>query len=84
MSNTFGGAFRITTRRESHGEAIGAVIDGCPARLELSVEDIRPDLDRRRPGQGRITTQRREDDRAETLSGVFEGRTLGTLISIVV
>ena len=78
MSNTFGGAFRITTRRESHGEAIGAVIDGYPARLELSVEDIRPDLDRRRPGQGR------EDDRAETLSGVFEGRNLGTLISIVV
>ncbi len=84
MSNTFGQAFRLTTWGESHGEAIGAVIDGCPARLELTAEDIQPDLDRRRPGQSRITTQRREDDRAEILSGVFEGLTLGTPISIVV
>ena len=84
MSNSFGRAFRVTTWGESHGEAIGAVIDGCPPRLELAPEDIQPDLDRRRPGQSRITTQRREDDRAEILSGVFEGITLGTPISIVV
>ena len=84
MSNTFGQAFRVTTWGESHGEAVGAVIDGCPPRLELAAEDIQPDLDRRRPGQSRITTQRREDDRAEILSGVFDGITLGTPISIVV
>ena len=84
MSNTFGRAFRVTTWGESHGEAVGAVIDGCPPRLELAAADIQPDLDRRRPGQSRITTQRREADRAEILSGVFEGRTLGTPISIVV
>lgn len=84
MSNSFGRAFRVTTWGESHGEAIGAVIDGCPPRLEISADDIQPDLDRRRPGQSRITTQRREDDRAEILSGVFDGLTLGTPISIVV
>ena len=84
MSNTFGQAFRVTTWGESHGEAVGAVIDGCPPRLELAADDIQPDLDRRRPGQSRITTQRREDDRAEILSGVFDGLTLGTPISIVV
>ena len=84
MSNTFGQAFRVTTWGESHGTAIGAVIDGCPPRLELSADDIQPDLDRRRPGQSRITTQRREADQAEILSGVFDGRTLGTPISIVV
>ena len=84
MSNSFGQAFRVTTWGESHGEAVGAVIDGCPPRLELSADDIQPDLDRRRPGQSRITTQRREDDRAEILSGVFDGVTLGTPISIVV
>jgi chorismate synthase len=84
MSNSFGHAFRVTTWGESHGVAIGAVIDGCPPRLELSADDIQPDLDRRRPGQSRITTQRREADQAEILSGVFEGRTLGTPISIVV
>ncbi len=84
MSNSFGRAFRVTTWGESHGEAIGAVIDGCPPRLAISADDIQPDLDRRRPGQSRITTQRREDDRAEILSGVFDGLTLGTPISIVV
>ena len=84
MSNTFGQAFRVTTWGESHGEAVGAVIDGCPPRLVLAADDIQPDLDRRRPGQSRITTQRREDDRAEILSGVFDGLTLGTPISIVV
>ncbi len=84
MSNTFGTALRITTWGESHGEAIGAVIDGCPPRLALSPADIQPDLDRRRPGQSSITTQRREADQAEILSGVFDGLTLGTPISILV
>ncbi len=84
MSNTFGTALRITTWGESHGEAIGAVIDGCPPRLALSPADIQPDLDRRRPGQSNITTQRREADQAEILSGVFDGLTLGTPISILV
>jgi chorismate synthase len=74
--------FRITTWGESHGDAVGVVIDGCPPGLELSVDDIQPELDRRKPGQSRITTQRRESDRAEILSGVFEGLTLGTPIMI--
>jgi chorismate synthase len=74
--------FRLTTWGESHGDAIGVVIDGCPPRLPLSVEDIQTELDRRRPGQSEISTQRREGDKAEILSGVFEGLTLGTPISI--
>jgi chorismate synthase len=82
MGNTFGHMFRITTWGESHGDAVGVVVDGCPPGLALSVEDIQPDLDRRRPGQSNITSQRREPDRAEILSGVFEGRTLGTPIMI--
>jgi chorismate synthase len=82
MGNTFGHMFRITTWGESHGDAVGVVIDGCPPGLELGIEDIQPELDRRRPGQSRITTQRRENDQAEILSGVFEGRTLGTPIMI--
>ena len=82
MGNTFGHMFRITTWGESHGDAVGVVIDGCPPGLELGVEDIQPELDRRRPGQSRITSQRREADQAEILSGVFEGRTLGTPIMI--
>ena len=82
MGNTFGHMFRITTWGESHGDAVGVVIDGCPPGLELSVDDIQPELDRRKPGQSRITTQRRESDRAEILSGVFEGLTLGTPIMI--
>ena len=80
MGNTFGHMFRVTTWGESHGDAVGVVVDGCPPGLELSVDDIQPELDRRRPGQSRIVTQRRESDRAEILSGVFEGRTLGTPI----
>jgi chorismate synthase len=82
MGNTFGHMFRITTWGESHGDAVGVVIDGCPPGLELSLDDIQPELDRRRPGQSRITSQRRESDRAEILSGVFEGLTLGTPIMI--
>ena len=82
MANTFGHLFRITTWGESHGDAIGVTVDGCPPRLPLEVEEIQKELDRRRPGQSEISTQRREGDRAEILSGVFEGETLGTPILI--
>ena len=82
--STFGRALRVTTFGESHGPAVGVVVDGCPPRLPLTVEEIQVDLDRRRPGQSRLTTQRREDDRAEILSGVFEGATLGTPIAVLV
>ena len=82
MANTFGHMFRITTWGESHGDAIGVAVDGCPPQLPLDVEDIQKELDRRRPGQSEISTQRREGDRAEILSGVFEGETLGTPILI--
>ncbi|MEW6744015.1 MAG: chorismate synthase [Planctomycetota bacterium] len=84
MGNSFGQLFRVTTFGESHGGAVGVVIDGCPPRLELSEEDIQRDLDRRRPGQSSLVSQRQEEDRARLLSGVFEGRTLGTPIAIVV
>lgn len=82
--STYGTLFKITTWGESHGAAIGVVIDGCPAGLPLSEEDIQIYLDRRRPGQSRFTTARQESDRAEILSGVFEGRTTGTPISVMV
>ena len=82
MGNTFGRLFRISTWGESHGEAVGVVIDGCPPLIEIDVEDIRKELARRRPGQSRITTQRQETDEAQILSGVFEGKTLGTPIMI--
>lgn len=82
--NTFGKMFRVTTFGESHGTALGVVIDGCPAKMPLSTVDIQKELDRRRPGQSRVTSQRMEGDKAEILSGVFEGRTLGTPIAIVV
>ncbi|GBQ04783.1 chorismate synthase [Saccharibacter floricola] len=82
--NSFGRLFRVTTWGESHGPAIGCVIDGCPPRLKLSEEDIQPWLDRRRPGQSRFTTQRREADRVKILSGVFEGQTTGTPISLLI
>lgn len=84
MGSSFGQLFRITTWGESHGGAIGVVIEGCPPRLELSEEDIQRDLDRRRPGQSEIVSPRSEADRCRILSGVFEGRTLGTPISILV
>lgn len=84
MGDSFGQAFRITTWGESHGGGVGVVIDGCPAGLELSEEDIQVELDRRRPGQSKITTQRKETDTAHIISGVFEGRTLGTAISVAV
>jgi chorismate synthase len=84
MGSSFGQLFRITTFGESHGGGVGVVIDGCPARIALSADDIQPDLDRRRPGQSSIVTQRDEADRAEILSGVFDGQTLGTPIAILI
>ena len=80
--NTFGHLFRVTTWGESHGPAIGCVVDGCPPRLALSEADIQPFLDRRRPGQSRFTTQRQEADQVRILSGVFEGHTTGTPIAM--
>ena len=82
--NSFGRLFRFTTWGESHGPALGAVVDGCPPGIALSVEDIQPWLDRRRPGTSRFTTQRREPDQVRILSGVFEGRTTGTPISLMI
>ncbi|MFT8790925.1 chorismate synthase [Komagataeibacter saccharivorans] len=82
--NTFGHLFRVTTWGESHGPAIGCVIDGCPPRVPLDVSDIQPWLDRRRPGQSKFTTQRQEADQVEILSGVFEGQTTGTPISLLI
>ncbi|MFZ5749249.1 MAG: chorismate synthase [Pseudomonadota bacterium] len=82
--NSFGRVFRFTTWGESHGPALGAVVDGCPPGLELSEADIQPFLDQRRPGQSRFTTQRQEPDQVRILSGVFEGRTTGTPISLMI
>ena len=84
MGNTFGRAFRVTTWGESHGDAVGVTIDGCPPGIELDLSIIQEELDRRKPGQSEISTQRKEGDRAEILSGVFEGITLGTPISVSV
>lgn len=84
MGNTFGHLFRITTFGESHGGGVGVIIDGCPPQLEISPEEIQFELDRRRPGQSKITTPRKEADTCEILSGVFEGKTLGTPIAILV
>src|SRR5437762_10671150 len=81
MGNIFGQLFRITTWGESHGGGVGVVVDGCPPRLELDEADIQPDLDRRRPGQSKIVSPRKEADKVEILSGTFEGKTLGTPIS---
>jgi chorismate synthase len=82
--NTIGKLFTVTSFGESHGVAIGCIIDGCPPGMALSEADIQPDLDRRRPGQSRHTTQRREPDAVQILSGVFEGRTTGTPIGLVI
>ncbi len=82
--NTFGHVFRFTTWGESHGPALGAVVDGCPPGLALTEADIQPLLDARRPGQSRFTTQRQEPDQVRILSGVFEGRTTGTPISLMI
>ena len=82
--NSFGQLFRVTTFGESHGPGLGAVVDGCPAGLGLSEADLQQDLDRRRPGQSRYTTQRREPDQVRILSGVFEGTTTGTSIGLAI
>lgn len=82
--NTFGKLFTLTTFGESHGPALGAIIDGCPPGLELDASDMQHDLDRRKPGQSRYTTQRRESDEVKILSGVFEGKTTGTPIGLVI
>jgi chorismate synthase len=82
--NTFGNLFAVTNFGESHGPAIGCVIDGCPPGLELSQADIQPDLDRRRPGTSRHVTQRQEADQVEILSGVYEGQTTGTPICLLI
>lgn len=82
--NSIGQHFRVTTFGESHGLALGCVIDGCPPGLELSEADLQVDLDRRRPGTSRYTTQRREPDEVKILSGVFEGQTTGTSIGLLI
>ena len=84
MGNTFGTLFRLTTFGESHGGALGAVVDGCPPQLPLAEADIQPDLDRRAPGQSHLVTQRKESDTVRILSGVFEGQTLGTPIGLLI
>ena len=82
--NTFGKLFRFTTWGESHGPAIGCVIDGCPPRISLGEKDIQVEMDRRRPGKSKFTSQRKESDKARILSGVFQGKTTGTPISIII
>ena len=82
--NTFGKLFKITTFGESHGTAMGCILDGCPPNIELNKEEIQFELNRRKPGQSDVTTQRKEDDSVEILSGVFEGKTLGTPIGMII
>src|SRR5208283_854850 len=82
MPNTFGHLFSITTWSESHGGGVGVVVDGCPPRIPLKEADIQVDLDRRRPGQSKIVTPRKESDTCQILSGTFDGQTIGTPISI--
>ena len=84
MGNSIGKFFKLTTFGESHGIAIGGVIDGCPAGLELDFHLIQHQLDRRRPGQSTITTQRKESDEVQFLSGIFEGQTTGTPIGFII
>lgn len=84
MGNSIGRLFRLTTFGESHGKALGAIVEGCPAGLTLDLEKIRLEMQRRKPGQSKITTQRKEEDEIELLSGVFEGKTTGTPIGILI
>jgi len=84
MGNSFGKIFKVTTFGESHGKAIGAIVDGCPAGIAIDEVTIQVELDRRKPGQSKITTQRKEADQVEILSGVFEGKTTGTPISLLI
>ena len=82
--NTFGKLFRFTTWGESHGTAIGCIVDGCPPNINLKEQDIQLELDKRKPGQSKFTTQRKEDDKVQILSGIFEGKTTGTPISLII
>ena len=82
--NTFGKIFRFTTWGESHGPAIGCIIDGCPPNININIKDIQVELDKRKPGQSKCTTQRKEDDKVQILSGIFEGKTTGTPISLII
>ncbi|VEI45440.1 chorismate synthase [Actinobacillus equuli] len=82
--NSIGQLFKVTTFGESHGIALGCIVDGVPPNMELSEADIQPDLDRRKPGTSRYTTPRREDDEVQILSGVFEGKTTGTSIGLII
>src|SRR5210317_375049 len=82
--NTFGKLFTVTTFGESHGPALGCVIDGCPPGMTLQAVDLQRDMNRRKPGQSRYTTQRKEDDAVQILSGVFEGVTTGTPIALII
>ncbi len=84
MGNTFGNLFRVTTFGESHGKALGVVVDGCPAGLEIATEEIQFELNRRKPGQSKITTNRSEADRVQLLSGIFQGVSLGTSIGMMI
>ena len=84
MSNTFGNLFTLTTFGESHGECIGGIIDGCPPGKKIDIKSVQTDLDRRKPGQSKIVTQRKEDDQLEILSGIFEGKTTGTPIGFII
>ena len=82
--NTFGKIFRFTTWGESHGPAIGCVVDGCPPNIVLSKKDIQSDMNQRRPGKSKFTSQRKETDKIEILSGIFQGKTTGTPISMII
>ena len=82
--NSFGKIFKLTTFGESHGPAIGGILQGCPAGLEIDMDFIQQELDRRKPGQSDLTTQRKESDKVEFLSGIFEGKTLGTPIGFII
>ena len=82
--NTFGKVFRFTTWGESHGPAIGCVVDECPPNVPIKESDIKKELNKRKPGQSKVTTQRKEDDKINILSGVFEGKTTGTPIYIAI
>ena len=82
--NSIGQLFKVTTFGESHGIALGCIVDGVPPNIELSEADLQPDLDRRKPGTSRYTTPRREDDEVQILSGVFEGKTTGTSIGLII
>ena len=84
MNNSFGNIFRLTTFGESHGKAIGGIIDGCPAGHKINLEHISNEMQRRKPGQSKIVTQRKEEDSVEFLSGIFEGVTTGTPIGFLI